>query len=147
MLAVFLAVRVSFEYAVWVRVYPFQLVLLLCGFISGIIKTNVITYADGFDKICLIVDRDKESFLEEQGNNRNMLLENPKVSSKRGYTEHELRKLLKGYSKNNYNAELLIGKIDTAMKNVKEFCNNIQQLQSEVGSNLGNLITDLKVQL
>lgn len=51
------------------------------------------------------------------------------------------------YSNNNYNAELLIGKIDTAMKNVKEFCNNIQQLQSEVGSNLGNLITDWNVQL
>lgn len=43
--------------------------------------------------------------------NRDMLLENPKVSSKRRYTEHELRKLLKGYSKNNYDAELLIGKM------------------------------------
>lgn len=34
--------------------------------ISEIIKTSVITFAEGFDKICLIVDRDKESFWQSR---------------------------------------------------------------------------------
>ncbi len=150
--------------------------------ISDIIKTSVITYAEGFDKICLIVDRDKESFLAKRENNqyqyvlekckekgfdfyvtnpcfefwlllhfdevieleRDMLLENPKVTAKRRYTEHELRKLLKGYCKSHYNAVPLIDKVDTAIRNVKVFCNDIERLKDEVGSNLGDLIMDLR---
>ena len=150
--------------------------------ISDIVKTSVITYAEGFDKICLIVDRDKESFLAKQENNqyqyvlekckekgfdfyvtnpcfefwlllhfdevmeleRDMLLENPKVTAKRRYTEHELRKLLKGYCKSHYNAVSLIDKVDTAIRNVKVFCNDIERLKDEVGSNLGDLIMDLR---
>ncbi|MDE7267343.1 MAG: RloB family protein [Lachnospiraceae bacterium] len=150
--------------------------------ISEIIKSTVITYAEGFDKVCLIVDRDKESFLAAPANNqyeyvlkkckekgfgfyvtnpcfefwlllhfeqvfeldKNKLLENSKVTTKRRYTEHELRKFLKGYTKSNYDAELLIEKIDTAIKNAEMFCNDIQRLQDEVGSNLGDLITYLR---
>ena len=150
--------------------------------ISEIIKASVITYAEGFDKICLIVDRDKESFLATPKNNqyeyvlekcqekgfgfyvtnpcfefwlllhfdqvfeldKNNLLKNSKVTNKRRYTEHELRKLLKGYSKNNYDAELIVGKIDTAIKNAKMFCNDIRRLQDEVGTNLGDLIINLR---
>ena len=51
---------------------------------------------------------------------------------------------MKGYSKSNYDAELIVGKIDTAIKNVKMFCNDIRRLQDEVGSNLGDLITYLR---
>lgn len=150
--------------------------------ISEIIKASVITYAEGFDKICLIVDRDKESFFAVPENNqykyvlekckqngfdfyvtnpcfefwlllhfaqvfeldRDKLLENPKVTAKRRYTEHELRKLLRGYSKSNYDAELLIEKVDIAIKNAEAFCNDIQRLQNEVGTNLGDLITSLR---
>lgn len=38
--------------------------------ISDIIKEGGLTYAEGFDQICLIVDRDKESFLAEPENNQ-----------------------------------------------------------------------------
>lgn len=150
--------------------------------ISGILKDNAITYAEGFDKICLIVDRDKESFLALPENNqykyvlekcqekgfgffvsnpcfefwlllhfdevfeldREQLLENPKVTSKRRYTEYELRKLLPGYSKSNYNAEFLVLRVDNAIKNEKAFCEDIKLLQDEAGSNLGSLIMDLR---
>ena len=45
-------------------------ILNIVSDISKIIKASVITYAEGFDKVCLIVDRDKESFLTVQGNNQ-----------------------------------------------------------------------------
>lgn len=150
--------------------------------ISEIMKASVITYAEGFDKICLIVDRDKESFFCRPENNqyeyvlkkckengfgfyvtnpcfefwlllhfeqvfeldRDMLMQNPKVTAKRRYTEHELRKLLKGYNKGSYNAEQLIEKIDIALKNAGAFCNDIQQLRDKIGSNLGELIIGLR---
>lgn len=38
--------------------------------ISEIIKNNGITYSEGFDKICLIVDRDRDSFVSNPGNNQ-----------------------------------------------------------------------------
>lgn len=38
--------------------------------ISDIIERENITYAEGFDKICFIVDRDKESFLSTPGNDQ-----------------------------------------------------------------------------
>lgn len=150
--------------------------------ISDIIKASVITYEDGFDKICLIVDRDKESFLALPENNqygyvidkcrekgfefyvtnpcfefwlllhfnqvfeldRELLLENPRVTAKRRYAEHELRKVFPGYSKSNYDAERLVSRVNYAIKNVKEFCNDIQQLQDEIGSNLGCLMEKLR---
>ena len=38
--------------------------------ISDIIERENITYAEGFDKICFIVDRDRESFLSTPGNDQ-----------------------------------------------------------------------------
>lgn len=38
--------------------------------ISNIIKESDITYAEGFDKICLIVDRDRKSFVSAPDNNQ-----------------------------------------------------------------------------
>lgn len=35
-------------------------------------------------------------------------------------------------------------KIDTAIENAKAFCNDIQLLQDEIGSNLGELILAMK---
>lgn len=35
-----------------------------------IIQEHVITYAEGFDKICFVVDRDKESFVAHTKNNQ-----------------------------------------------------------------------------
>ena len=38
--------------------------------ISGIIKDGGLTYEEGFDQICLIVDRDKDSFVSTPENNQ-----------------------------------------------------------------------------
>lgn len=38
--------------------------------ISSIIKEGSLTYAEGFDKICLIVDRDRDSFISTPENNQ-----------------------------------------------------------------------------
>lgn len=149
--------------------------------VSDIIKSTNITYDEGFDKICFIVDRDRESFLAEPDNNqyeyvrktckkkgfgfyvsnpcfefwlllhfdevfqldKDMLLENPKVTTKRRYTEQELRKLLPGYSKGKYNADLLMNRVDKAVRNAKEFCEDNEKLECELGSNVGVLVGKL----
>lgn len=149
--------------------------------ISDIIRASNITYDNRFDEICLIVDRDKESFLAIPENNqydyvlktcrekgfgfyvsnpcfefwlllhfdevfdldRDKLLENPRVTAKRRYTEHELRKLLPGYSKGNYKAETLMERIETAIKNEEKFCEELNGLRDKLGSNIGKMIKEL----
>lgn len=146
--------------------------------ISDIIRASNITYDKRFDKICLIVDRDKESFLAIPENNqydyvlrtcrkkgfgfyvsnpcfefwlllhfdevfkldRDKLLENPQVTAKRRYAEHELRKLLPGYKKEKYNVDILIKNLSLALYNAEQFCQNEELLISEVGTNIGKLI-------
>lgn len=150
--------------------------------ISDIIISTNITYEPGFDKICLIVDRDKESFKASSNNDqyeyvlqvcrdqnfglyitnpcfefwlllhfdevfcldREMLLENPRVTAKRKYTEQELRNLLPGYSKGKYNADILSGKIEKAIINAEQFCQDNILLRNELGSSVGLLIKELK---
>ncbi len=149
--------------------------------ISDIIRASNITYDNRLDKICLIVDRDKESFLALPQNNqydyvlrtcqekgfgfyvsnpcfefwlllhfdevfeldRDKLLENPHVTAKRRYTEHELRKLLPGYSKSNYKTETLMKRVEMALKNEEEFCEELDRLREKVGSNVGKVIKEL----
>lgn len=149
--------------------------------ISDIIRESNITYDSRFDKICLIVDRDKESFLATSKNNqydyvlrtcrekgfgfyvsnpcfefwlllhfdevlnldKDKLLENPLVTAKRRYTEHELRKLLLGYSKSKYNVEILIRNLSIALCNAEKFCEDEDLLISEVGTNMRKLILSL----
>ena len=149
--------------------------------ISDIIRASNITYDNRLDKICLIVDRDKESFLALPQNNqydyvlrtcqekgfgfyvsnpcfefwlllhfdevfeldRDKLLENPHVTAKRRYTEHELRKLLPGYSKSNYKTETLMKRVEMALKNEEEFCEELDRLREKVGSNAGKVIKEL----
>lgn len=146
--------------------------------ISDIIRASNITYDNRFDEICLIVDRDKDSFLATSKNDqygyvletcrakgfgfyvsnpcfefwlllhfdevfkldKEKLLENPQVTSKRRYTEHELRKLLPGYSKGKYNADTLIENLSLALCNAGKFCQEESLLISEVGTNVGKLI-------
>lgn len=149
--------------------------------ISDIIRAGNITYDSKFDKICLIVDRDKESFLALPENNqydyvlrtcqekgfglyvsnpcfefwlllhfdevleldRDKLLENPKVTAKRRYTEHELRKLLPGYRKSNYKTDVLMQRVEMAIKNEEKFCEEIDGLRVKVGTNVGKIIKEL----
>lgn len=150
--------------------------------ISDIIKDGGLTYAEGFDQICLIIDRDKESFLATPENNQyeyvvkkcqekgfqlcitnpcfefwlllhfddvfeldtDKLLENPKVTSKRRYAEQELRRIYPKYKKSSYQAEELVGDIDKAIRNEKEFCEEIEGLENSVGSNIGRLIEKMR---
>lgn len=150
--------------------------------ISSIIKESGLTYAEGFDKICLIVDRDRESFISTPENNQydyvvntcaekqfglyitnlcfefwlllhfdevfgldqRRLLENPKVTAKRRYAEQELRRIWPRYGKSSYAAAEIVKYIDKAIENEKKFCEDIAMLKNKVGSNLGNLMQEMK---
>ena len=73
-----------------------------------------------------------------------MLLENPKVTSDKRYAEHELRKLLPGYAKSKYNVAELMGRIDKAIVNEKEFCEDEEILESATGSRVGILLSEMR---
>ena len=150
--------------------------------ISEIIKDSGLTYEEGFDQICLIVDRDKDSFISTPENNQykyvldkcnkmgfqfcvtnpcfefwlllhfdevfeldeEKLLNNSKVTAKRRYAENELRKIWPGYNKSSYHSEKLVKNIDKAIENEKKFCEDIEQLENSVGSNIGRLVQKMK---
>lgn len=150
--------------------------------LSDIIEHGGWSYEKGFDEICLIVDRDKGSFISKPGNDqykyvldrclengfrfcvtnpcfefwllmhsdkvleldKDKLLNNSKVTSKRRYAEDELRKIYSGYKKSSYHAEEFVKNIDIAIKNEKEFCEDIQRLKDSIGSNIGILIEDMR---
>jgi hypothetical protein len=137
-----------------------------------------ITYDSDIDRVCIIIDRDQQSFNEQQYDsvvqtcNENKfkiyvtnpcfefwllmhfnevhqldagkLLENPKVTSKRRYAEDELRKLVRGYKKNNIQFNIFSDKIDTAIKNEKSFAEDIPELKNRIGSNIGILLLELR---
>jgi len=147
--------------------------------IDQIISKCNITYAPEYDKICFVVDRDKDSFTKVQYDNvlktckkRNFnfylsnpcfefwlllhfddvdrldnekLLENPFVTRMYRYTEHELRKRIRGYKKSRYNAIELVGRVDIAIVNENFYCEDIVGLKNEIGSNVGLLITELRM--
>lgn len=136
------------------------------------------TYDSEIDRVCIIIDRDRQSFSEQQYDsvvqtcNENKfklyitnpcfefwllmhfnevhqlytekLLKNPKVTSKRRYTEDELRKLVRGYKKNNIQFNAFSDKIDTAIKNEKSFTEDISGLKNRIGSNIGILLLELR---
>ena len=56
---------------------------------------------------------------------RDKILKNEKITTKKRFTEYELKKLLKNYKKSKYDAEELIRKMDIAIKNEKSFCEDI----------------------
>ena len=150
--------------------------------ISEIIKDSGLTYEEGFDQICLIVDRDKDSFISTPENNQykyvldkcnkmgfqfcvtnpcfefwlllhfdevfeldeEKLLNNSKVTAKRRYAENELRKIWPGYNKSSYHSEKLVKNIDKAIEHEKKFCEDIDQLENSVGSNIGRLVQKMR---
>lgn len=73
-----------------------------------------------------------------------LLLENPPVTAKRRYTEQELRKRILNYSKSKYDAMELVQNINTAIDNERMFCEDIEQLENNVGSNIGILISEMR---
>lgn len=150
--------------------------------ISDIIKRSEITYNEDIDKICLVVDRDRKSFVANPDNNqyqyvlnrcaennfgffitnpcfefwlllhfeevheldREELLENRRVNSKRRYAENELRNIFPKYAKTSYHAEDLVKRIDVAIKNEKVFCEDREKLENQIGSNIGLLIQEMR---
>lgn len=75
---------------------------------------------------------------------KDKLLANEKTSSKRRFTEQELRRLLPGYSKSKYDSEELLKRIDKAVVNEKQFCENDIELEYSVGSKVGMLVEELR---
>ena len=75
---------------------------------------------------------------------KDKLLKNPKITRERRYTEHCMRKLYKGYKKDAYRANEFVKRIDKAIENEKQFCEDIGALEYSVGSNIGCLITELR---
>lgn len=73
------------------------------------------------------------------------MLINPKVTAKRNYAEDELKKLIPNYKKTRYDAELLVNRIEKAIENEKKFCEDIKELESSLGSNVGKLIVEMRM--
>ena len=59
--------------------------------------------------------------------------------------EDQLRKRISGYKKSKYDALLLVKKIDTALLNQKYFCEDISGLKTRAGSNIGELINEMRL--
>lgn len=146
------------------------------------IKSQKIVFDPEIDKVCLIVDRDKDSFVNHEHNPQydyvveqctlnkidlylsnpcfefwlllhfdevhvldiEKLLENPKITTKKRYAEDELSKIVPGFKKNNIKFDLFVNHIDKAITNQKSFKDNLVELETHVGSNIGNLITEMK---
>lgn len=143
------------------------------------LNSQKIVFDPEIDKVCLIVDRDKHSFVnhenspqfdyvvEKCGENKidfyltnpcfefwlllhfdevhsldkSILLENPKTRGRKRYAEDELSKIVEGYNKNNIQFDKFLNRIDNAITNQESFESEITELESNVGSNIGNLIT------
>lgn len=146
--------------------------------VTKIINYRNITFTEGLDKVCFIVDRDRKSFTVDQYNyvleqckkrgfgfyltnpcfefwllmhfddvielDKKSLIENPMVTSKRRYSEQELRKRIPGYKKSEYDAMELVRNIDIAINNEKAYCEDIEELEYTIGSNIGLLICEMK---
>ena len=150
--------------------------------IPKVIENRAITFDKNLDKICFIIDRDKDSFVSKPGNDqyqyvldkcrennygfylsnpcfelwllmhydevvtmdRKKILENPKVSAGRRYTEQELRRLLPRYSKSKYSVMPLMRRIDNAIQNEKLFCEDEEMLKDNIGSRIGLLMKEFR---
>lgn len=149
--------------------------------IDKIVNAKDITYDPDYDKICFIIDRDRESFTLEQyekvkaicqQKNFGLFVTNPcfefwlllhfkevftaspekllknQKEGRQRYTEKLLRQVMNayeyGFSKNKYAADVLVRKVDYAIQNEKQFCEDLTELEHQLGSNLGLLITELR---
>ncbi len=74
---------------------------------------------------------------------RQKLLNNQKVNKTKKYIEKELSNIFK-YNKASYDTEKLIENIDKAIENEKLFCENIKDLENQLGSSIGKLISKMR---
>lgn len=144
-----------------------ELKTIIDNYISELLLFHDITYDPEIDDICLIVDRDYDSFSEEQydyvkntckDNKITLCISNPFFEfwlllhtenileydkndlKSKIFINNKLNEILGKYNKSNYNAEFFVQHIHTAIKNEKKFCENIGDLKNEIGSNVGDLI-------
>ena len=76
--------------------------------------------------------------------NKKDLLENRKDRKKgsKRFLEKKISEFF-GFKKTNINFDILLNKIPNAVKNEKHFCENLDSLKDELGSNVGLLISEL----
>lgn len=70
------------------------------------------------------------------------LLKNKKVSNNKRFLEIKLSEIF-GCNKRNLRFNLFKEKIKTAIKNEKQFCEDLEKLKTELGSNVGKLIESM----
>lgn len=75
---------------------------------------------------------------------RRELLENKIISRTKRFLEGELQKIDSSFQKNHLQFEMFEKHIDTAIKNETNFCEDIAALKTELGSNVGKLLSELK---
>lgn len=73
-----------------------------------------------------------------------LMLENPKESSKYNYAQKQLKNVLPRYTKDTIRFDTLCQHVDRAIENERSFCEDIVQLEHEIGSTVGLLIRDMK---
>lgn len=144
-----------------------ELKIIIDDYIAELLSFNDINYDLELDEICLIVDRDYDSFSEEQFDyvknaceknkitlcisnpffefwlllhTENVLSYNKDDLKNKTFIINKLKAKLGRYSKSNFNVNSLIENIHTAIENEKKFCENIECLKNEIGSNVGVLI-------
>lgn len=71
------------------------------------------------------------------------LLENKWFNSSKRYLEKILSIEFEGYNKSNIKPERFIINLDKAINNAKNYCTDINRLNTELGSNVGNLIKSI----
>lgn len=84
-----------------------------------------------------VLNLDKDKIQQNEKINKNS-------KSSIRFIQNELRKILGKYKKNNFDAGLLVRKIDIAIKNEKEFVEDINELKTKIGSNIGLLVEELR---
>ena len=65
-------------------------------------------------------------------------------SGKQPYLEQELNRCCQSISKRHVPFNLLADKVDAAIENEKEFCEEVSGLKVTIGSNIGTLMSELK---
>ena len=83
-----------------------------------------------------ILELDKEKLLHNEKINK-------ESKSSIRFIPNELRKRLGKYKKNKFDADLLLKKLDHAIKNEKKYCENLPELKDKLGSNIGLFIEKL----
>lgn len=78
---------------------------------------------------------------------RDDLFYNRKINRSKTFLEKSLSEVFQGYKKENIQFERFLPHIERAIINEKHFCEDISDLEHELGSNIGMLINEIKIEL